>query len=167
MRKPTMLLGGAAIVLLLAACGGGDKGDNVASLSSPNPTSSAASGPGGSDASSDAAQIDQYRKWAKCMREHGYDMKDPSPDGHEVAGVNPNDPKFAPAEQACKSVEPTGNGKGPDDPQERDKMLKYAKCMREHGVDTPDPKPGEAITLPMGGDAKQEAASKACTPILK
>ncbi|MFI9386690.1 hypothetical protein [Kutzneria sp. NPDC052558] len=166
MRKSAMLLSGAAIALLLAGCGGANNnGDGVASLSSPNPTSSAVPKPGGKQ--DKAAELDQYRKYAKCMRDHGYDMADPS--GDEVAGINPNDPKFAPAEQACKSVEPTGSGPGPDDPQVRDQMLKYAKCMRDHGVDMPDPKPGEAITLPMGGsgDAKLDAAGKACGSILR
>ncbi|QUQ67547.1 hypothetical protein [Kutzneria sp. CA-103260] len=168
MRKPIMLLGGAAIVLLLAGCGGGDNGSTVASLSSPNTSSSAAPAAGDSG-SGKGADLDQYRKYAKCMRDHGYDMKDPDPNSNSVAAINPNDPKFAPAEQACKSVEPTGGGPGPDDPQVRDKMLKYAKCMRDHGYDMKDPKPGEGLTLPMGGsgDQKLDAASKACGPILK
>jgi hypothetical protein len=169
MRKPFTVLavGGAAVAVLLAGCGGGDNSNHVASVSSPNPSSSAAPAPGGGN-SGKGAELDQYRKYAECMRKHGYDMKDPDPSGNEVAGINPNDPKFAPAEEACKSVEPTG-GQSPDDPQLRDKMLKYAECMRKHGVDMPDPKPGEGITLPMGGsgDPKLDAAGNDCGPILR
>src|SRR5918999_47446 len=48
------------------------------------------------------------------------------------------------------------------DPQEQ--MLKFAQCMRQHGVNVPDPQPGEGIRLRMekGSAAKVEAAHKAC-----
>ncbi|MDA0634970.1 hypothetical protein OUY22_16230, partial [Nonomuraea sp. MCN248] len=42
--------------------------------------------------------------------------------------------------------------------------LKWAQCMRENGVDVPDPKPGEGIrmTLGPGTEKKLEQAQKAC-----
>jgi hypothetical protein len=51
----------------------------------------------------------------------------------------------------------------------RDAQLKYAQCMREHGIDVPDPKPGEGLKIqgPEGGDkTKTEAAQKACRHLL-
>jgi hypothetical protein len=55
--------------------------------------------------------------------------------------------------------------------------LKFAKCMREHGVDVPDPKKGanggikitaDAGTKSAGADnAKMQAAQKACQKYLK
>jgi hypothetical protein len=56
----------------------------------------------------------------------------------------------------------------------RDAALKYAKCMREHGIDMPDPKTSEGGMLVMGGPAggkgerdvpapaAMERADKAC-----
>jgi hypothetical protein len=43
-------------------------------------------------------------------------------------------------------------------------MLKYAQCMREHGVDMPDPQPGEGIRISGEGLPKDqmEAALAAC-----
>jgi hypothetical protein len=43
--------------------------------------------------------------------------------------------------------------------------VKFAQCMREHGVDLPDPKPGEGIQLRVGPDTSREtmnAAMEAC-----
>ena len=47
-------------------------------------------------------------------------------------------------------------------------MLKFARCMREHGVDVPDPKPGEGIRIGGPGseldpeDPSFQKAQKAC-----
>lgn len=48
------------------------------------------------------------------------------------------------------------------DPQ--DAMLKFAQCMREHGIDMPDPEPGGGISLNGEGlsEAEMEAAQAAC-----
>lgn len=53
----------------------------------------------------------------------------------------------------------TGREGGPS----MDQQLKFAKCMRENGVDVPDPKPGEdsrAVTIG-GSGASQEKVEKA------
>ncbi|MFC7220526.1 hypothetical protein ACFQLX_20530 [Streptomyces polyrhachis] len=47
----------------------------------------------------------------------------------------------------------------------RDEMLvKLAQCLREHGVDVEDPKPGEGLAVPVdgGGQAKVDTAMEAC-----
>ncbi|MFF7248790.1 hypothetical protein ACFZBU_33340 [Embleya sp. NPDC008237] len=59
------------------------------------------------------------------------------------------------------------SGKG-DDAERRDQMVKFAGCMREHGVDMPDPEPGEGGAMRIGampadeGSSKTEDAMKAC-----
>ncbi|MET7304151.1 hypothetical protein [Embleya sp. NPDC005575] len=61
----------------------------------------------------------------------------------------------------------SGSGKS-DDAERRDQMVKFAGCMREHGVDMPDPEPGEGGAMRMGamaadeGSSQTEAAMKAC-----
>ena len=48
--------------------------------------------------------------------------------------------KLQEAQEACQDLMPTGLGKPGDIPQEqRDAMLAFAQCMREHGIDMPDP----------------------------
>lgn len=63
----------------------------------------------------------------------------------------------------------TGGGAKPGDFYEG--SLRYAQCMREHGVDMPDPSNEEgggiSIMVPKGTDkAKVEAADKACKQYL-
>jgi hypothetical protein len=45
--------------------------------------------------------------YARCMRQHGINIPDPKPDGGiHIEGVNPDDPKFKAAEQACQQYQP-------------------------------------------------------------
>jgi hypothetical protein len=48
------------------------------------------------------ASFGKALKTAKCMREHGVDMRDPLPDGTaQMAGVDPESPAFQAALKAC------------------------------------------------------------------
>lgn len=54
----------------------------------------------------DAEQLERARRYAQCMREHGLpDFPDPAADGSPdiVLGIDPNDPAFRAAEQACRA----------------------------------------------------------------
>jgi|Tabmets5t2r1_1033131.scaffolds.fasta_scaffold10957_2 hypothetical protein len=60
------------LLLAVAACGGGDKGGGVASLGGAgSATSTTTPVAGGSDRQ-------KALDWARCMRQHGIDMPDPS-----------------------------------------------------------------------------------------
>jgi len=152
-----------AVALLLAGCGGGDK-PNVASISSPNTSSSKAPTPGGGSQAGGDYQ-DKLRKWTRCMRDNGFSIPDPTGNSDGVPGVDPNDPKFESASKACKALEPPAP-EDLNDPVQQDKVRKYAACMRQHGVDMKDPKPGEGLALPNGGDPKVDTAVKACSSLL-
>jgi hypothetical protein len=83
------------------------------------------------------------------MREHGIDMPDPQRVGKGGIklsggkGVDFNDPKMKAAQSACQKYMQIGGGETLD-PAKRAKLqeaaLSYARCMRGHGVDMPDPK---------------------------
>jgi hypothetical protein len=114
------LLGSAAFLLSmsLAACGG----------SSPNP---AAAG----------ATEQQFVKFAKCLREHGINVSTPT-GGHQLT-FNGTDPHAMEAAQnACRRFRPSAATEKLS-PAERaarqDAALKFARCMRSHGVNIPDP----------------------------
>ncbi|MEV0624610.1 hypothetical protein [Nonomuraea wenchangensis] len=69
--------------------------------------------------------------------------------GSEVASVT--------GTQAATSASPSV------DPQE--KGIKYAQCMREHGIDMADPEPGKGVMLKIGPGTpreKVEQAQQAC-----
>jgi hypothetical protein len=168
MRNWTIYLAGiGAAVTLLAGCGGGgDSGSKVASVSSPPNTAASAPGKGGGG-SDNGDDMENMRKFAKCMRDHGVNLPDPDPDGSRMGAIpeaEANNPKLAPATEACKSLLPNGGEDPLKDPVQLDKLRQKAKCMREHGIDMPDPEPGKSVQLGGRGDdpKKVEEAMKAC-----
>jgi hypothetical protein len=172
MRKTQVALVTGLAALVLAGCGGGGGGDNkVASISSP-PSTSAAKDVTGNGGKADPEREKQMLQFAKCMRDNGVDMPDPKPGsgGMGVTLAVPGDSaggadKMSKAQDACKQFLPNGGQPKALSPQELDEARKQAKCMRDHGVDMPDPSPNGrgAIAAPQGGDmAKMEAAMKAC-----
>jgi hypothetical protein len=85
----------------LGACGGGgDKNSGVASLGGNQATSTTSASAGGGSIQADLA-------YARCMRRHGINLPDPTPDGGvELRGFNPDGPKFKAAERACPGFQP-------------------------------------------------------------
>ena len=63
----------------------------------------------------------------------------------------------------------TGNGK-PDPVKDQENFLKYAQCMRDKGIDMPDPQMdggGISMSIPQGTDkAKVDAANEQCKQFL-
>jgi hypothetical protein len=104
------------------------------------------SGSGGEPASDSRQKMqDAALKFARCMREHGIDMEDPQPGQRGIRlsqpkGVSPQ--KMEAADQACRKY--LEDVKPPELSEEQQKefqeaALANAKCMREHGIDMPDP----------------------------
>ncbi|MFG1997657.1 hypothetical protein ACGFNU_00750 [Spirillospora sp. NPDC048911] len=93
-------------------------------------------------------QLSAMRAFAKCMRDNGIDMPDPQTDGSggikvevraEKAGKGDGPEKMKAAEAKCRHLQPNG-GKPPKlSREEVAKMRAFAKCMREHGIEMPDP----------------------------
>ncbi|SED93224.1 hypothetical protein [Streptomyces sp. TLI_105] len=70
---------------------------------------------------------------------------------------------------ACSGSASDGKADGSvsEDGKKADQAFEHRKCLREHGLDVPEPKPGEKGTgLTIGGDSmskeKMEKAFKAC-----
>ncbi|MFD0688785.1 hypothetical protein [Actinomadura fibrosa] len=154
-----------SVVVGLSACGGGGDGDGVASVggtagakASASPTASL---------SAEDAQL----KFAQCMREHGIDVPDPGSGtgGAARLGKGTNRDKLQAALKQCQSWLQAG-GKLPDlkDPKVHDQYVKFAQCMREHGVDMKDPTPDGQIEIPSGKVSQEKAkkAREACQNVL-
>jgi hypothetical protein len=166
-RRRALLVGGLATIgLLVAACSSGSGSPGVASLSSSNGSGAAPSS--GSTTGSAIA-------YSQCMRAHGVkDFPDPNSNGeiqieaHPGSDLAPDSPVFKAAQQACKSLEPTGSPE--QQAQARASMLKFSQCMRDHGIkDFPDPSADGRmqISASPGGDldpnsAQFKAAQQAC-----
>ncbi|MCI0581347.1 MAG: hypothetical protein L0227_00385 [Chloroflexi bacterium] len=176
------------VVALVAMACGGSSGPGVASLESQDPGSGAAS-PSPSVDPQEAALA-----FAECMREHGVDMADPEFDsaggggfrigiGSPNGGDVPDRETLEAAMEACRELMPTLGGPGGREltPEDQDKILAFTECMREHGVDMPDPQFGEGggfIRVGPGDDANGDgpafdpsdedfqAAQEACRELL-
>lgn len=163
-----------AAVFVVSGCGGGKKDPGVASLGNAAKNSPSAS-PSASLDPKDAAL-----KFAQCMRQNGIDTPDPKADGAMTIKADKNTDK-AKLEKAMKScqhfMQDSGIGAAAKDPKFHDALVKYAACMRAHGVNMPDPnadgtfevknddakgKSGKT-SMGMGGD---DPASKACKNLL-
>jgi hypothetical protein len=127
-----------AIVALVSACG-----------SSP-PTGTGASTTAGASASAgkSLAHAQKAVKFAQCMRRNGVGtFPDPSASGKLTidaiangSSVNTSTPAFEQAISACKALEPAGFTGGTRSAAQQSGALRFAQCIREHGVkDFPDP----------------------------
>ena len=128
---------------------------------------------GGSGGGTTAAGLrDAALDYARCMREHGVDMPDPRTDengvvltdGHEAAGTG--SARFGDADDACRKhlddVEPPALSEDEREDFER-QALAHARCMRDHGVDFPDPSFGEdgGAVVDIGPDSGLDPRSPA------
>jgi hypothetical protein len=149
----------ACVTLLAAGCGGGGK-----------------QGGGSSSAYTDALA------YAHCMRAHGVgNWPDPTSSGDFLlkgnSQTNPADsPDYTSANKACGHLLPNrGRPTAAQTQKVEAEALKYARCMRAHGVPNfpdPDPNPNHA-GINLGGtesidhSAPQfQAAMKACRSLL-
>ena len=159
--RPLRALGPAlGLALALAGCGAAPADDGIASAGG------AAAKPSAS-ASGTVDRQEAQLKFAQCMREHGVDMPDPGPDGRiRITSKKGDQATTEKAMQDCQHImkDAIGDKLGGGDPEARDRMVKFAQCMREHGIDVPDPAPGQGIQLKIkkGQEKALEEAQKAC-----
>lgn len=151
MTRRMILIVGLVGALLLAACGGDTAGepDGVASLDETTTT-----GPESNDAEADEDSPETveeaYMAFTECMREEGVDMPDPEVDADgNIAGIRMGDPDnptmdvetMRAASEVCQPLlEGFTIGAGDvDQSAAQDSILEFAACMRNHGIDFPDP----------------------------
>lgn len=158
----TLLVAGCGLLLLVLIGGGG---------------SSPASEPGGVDSEA-SADSDPALKYAQCMRENGVPNFPDPVDGRIMvtpeSGLDPNSPAFQAAQEACQDYAPQGLGEGGGpSPEMEEQVLAVAQCMRENGIDFPDPDlSGGAVRmqLPPSVDTNSpefEAAQEECSEHLQ
>jgi hypothetical protein len=179
-HRPLLALGLAAV---LAACSGADTGPAVATLEDPGASAS----PVASTAPTDPQEA--FLAFAQCMRDNGIDMPDPEivddvgggnvgmafKVGGDAGSVDKEE--FRAADGACKHYlanvisDTTTGGISPED---EDKLLAFTHCIREHGIDMPDPQTSGVIVDEEQGtgpkldpnDPDFEAAQEACAGLL-
>jgi hypothetical protein len=90
---------------------------------------------------------DQLVKFAECIRSHGVPhFPDANAKGEFEFGVDVSATVWGKAVDACKDLQPPGIFSTERTPQQQSAGLKFAQCVREHGVtDFPDPVDGEPL----------------------
>jgi len=164
-RKLTWLGGlGVVALIVLGACGGSSPSAQVASLAGSQSDSGTTTTTTGTTSEADAQQA--MLDFAQCMREHGIDMPDPEfgDNGQATfsagaAGDPADQSKLDAAQAACQSyLDKVKSNAPPMDPakveEEKQRMLDFAQCMRDHGIDFPDPEistDGGGLQVQLGG----------------
>lgn len=129
--------------IAISACG--------SSSSSTTSTSLAAAGTG--VASGSTARYQARLNLAKCLRSHGLNVPDPSPGGGPGGGGglfrtirSYPQAQVQAAMKACQQYLrgsfAFGNANPAQVAQFRQQFVKFAECMRSHGIDIPDPTTG-------------------------
>jgi hypothetical protein len=140
----------AGAALLAAACSGG------------SPTVTASSG---------GSPYQKALAYAQCMRSHG-DLLWPDPDSQGNFVIDNPDMLngYQPANGACKKLTPPVGLTPAEQQQKITGELKYAGCMRSHGMTNfPDPKSDEFGFNLRGFDTNSpqyQSAQQACRPLL-
>jgi hypothetical protein len=164
-----------ALGLTLTACGGNGDSDGVASLSDTNGQSTNGSqGSNGSGGTSAGDREQAALAYARCMREHGVDFPDPVNGRFEFKNQRGDQRKLEEAQKACQDILQAAAPQLSEEQEAemREAAVEFAKCMREHGVDMPDPKfpegGGVLMRMPRGSedDPDFQEAQKACQSIL-
>lgn len=145
MRTRNFVLGLALVSSVLTGCAasGGDDG-GVATLQD-----------GASERSSEPSKRpsadpqEAMLAFTKCMREEGIDVPDPKSGVGMVidknSDINPGSAEFQAAEKTCAPLldEAMAQTREEIDPEEearmQEAMLEFAQCMRDEGIDFPDP----------------------------
>lgn len=185
-RLPVLLLLAAGLATG-AACGGSGSGSNngVASIKTASDKSADSDG-AGNDKKGETNPEDAMLAFARCMREHGIDMPDPDTSGGGTGVVtfsaaapaggalDGDTDKFQEADKACRDLlgDAGPMNMSPEQQQEmQDQALAFSRCMRDHGVNMPDPTfDGEGhVMMSIGddngidpSDPKFEDAQQAC-----
>jgi len=185
MRKSFVISVVLVLALVASACSDSGGSAEIASLEtdSANTPEDDSNGDVDPEAESEAAML----AFTQCLRDQGIDVDDPTMDANgdmqlppiniEVPGVVtdpdelPDTSEFedmiAPCEEHLEGVVSTLSSA--DTTEIEDMLLAYAECMRDNGVEMPDPdfsSGGGVIDLGAIGGEDFEAAEAACSPLL-
>jgi hypothetical protein len=168
--RRTMTAGAALVGLVVIAAGcGGSKSPGVAGA-----------GGGTAGGGSSSGVVAKFEAYSHCMRSHGIrDFPDPTTRGGGVgislhggpgSDLDRNNPRFKAANQACQSLMPGGSLTPQQSSQKIAAEVKWAQCMRSHGLPSvPDPNGQGAFDRSKFDESSPafQSASTACQSLMK
>ena len=157
-------IGVVAAVVLLGACGGDDddSADKVASVEDNGDSGDSDSGSATGDDAEPASE-EEILDYFACLRENGVEVQDPTFDadgnidfsagqGGPGAAADFDREAIEAAQEVCGDFPALPGGFGDRDQSEmQDSLVEMAQCMRDHGIDMPDPDFDSAEGGPFGG----------------
>lgn len=171
------------VAVSLAACGGSSS-NGVANLSATTTTTQTSSSQTAGSGGSTAARYKAALAYVDCMRSHGVsNFPDPTSDGQinvnfafggkdgapVSSGIDRMSPQYISADQTCRHLLPGGVPTPAQNQQALAQELKFAQCMRSHGVSNfPDPTNAGVVHL-IGVDQNSpqyQAAQKTCDALV-
>ncbi|MDI6022709.1 hypothetical protein QBL02_04030 [Leucobacter sp. UT-8R-CII-1-4] len=138
-KRLTLVIGAAVLLIGLPAC-------SAASSQS----AEGATAEGGSNTVTDenfSAERDKYDlKLAGCLRDKGFDVKDPRPG----EGITEDSPEIREAASVCMAElgDPPTPAIKPGSPEYEKQQRAFISCLRERGNDVTEPKQDEALSIP-------------------
>jgi len=173
------------MALLISACGGESATTEIASLEDPTDAATATT----EAIDTELAMEEGLIAFTECLREQGLEVGNPTVDADgnlqmppieisieasDEAGIEGFEREINDKFAACESLMPRMGFTGsdlPDFSEMEDMLVEYAGCMRDNGVDMPDPDfsaGGGMIDLGIAdpNDAAFQAADEACRSIL-
>ena len=185
MRNSFMISVVLVLALMASACSDSGGSAEIASLETDSANTSEDDSDGDVDpeAESEAAML----AFTQCLRDQGIDVDDPTMDADgnmhlppinvevpdvvtdpdELPDMSEFEDMIAPCEEHLEGVVSTFSSA--DTTEIEDMLLAYAECMRDNGVDMPDPdfsSSGGVIDLGAIGGEDFEAAEAVCSPLL-
>jgi hypothetical protein len=175
-RTIAFVLVAGTLAATAAACGGSNDEPEVAELPAAADTGEPETG-ATTEASRDPRDI--LVDFTRCLREEGIDVPDPdfeaapgeARDRLEEAGIDLDDPQVQEAVQTCQPLlAGILQSFSPEQIQAfRDAFVEYAQCMRDQGIDLPDPDFSGGLDI-FGGeidpsDPAVQAANEVCSEV--
>jgi len=160
MRTVIAVASVALAALAVTGCGSDAKGPGVASAHGTKAKASA-------KPSLDPEE--RQRKFTQCLRDHGVNVDDAEAGGGgiRISASGGEGPKVDVIKE-CEQYLPEGKMTEMD-PATKEKFRDFAQCMREHGIDMPDPEEGGGALRKGDGpgrfnpdDPTFKAAEEAC-----
>lgn len=172
MRTRLPILAGA-LLLVLAACGG----DTSATTAPTLPTLSDETADASTAATTTTEAVDPeeaFQEWGQCMRDQGIELDDPVYEGGGTSSMAlDRDMDFDAFEEAAAACDPIIEGTwsefemSPEQEAEMmDRELAIAQCMRDNGIDWPDPS-GDPVAIELGDDVDPETVEAAMEVCMK
>ena len=184
-RLAVFVLGLVGVGLFGAACGG-PRSDAVASLGPTTTTAHAPTSRASGGGNNTNAKYRAALAYVGCMRSQGVpNFPDPSAGGQinvdfarggkdgspASAGIDRMSPQYISADQTCRHLLPGGVPTPAQAQQALATGLKFAQCMRSHGVaNFPDPSTAGVVHLGAGvdmGSPQFQGAQKACQSLVR